>query len=320
MSPVPRLRYLLPIVLCGIYCLFSPAIAGTVHLKNGRVIRGSVVARDDDGVVIAIEGGKMRIYKRFIAAVVYDDSDIAIKEKPAARRDKPAVASTASPESAIAGLPEDPRELLERLRQEAAVSVPPVRPSIAVSAGPVPGLKSVSTEVENEAAGDSREVREPAPVTAELAATTEGPAAGSSLRPPSGWKLDRSPGLVRFVEPSRRPFPASIEWLQLDGSMPATADCLQVLRQEHRSMLNACETLDERFSRKSAGQEVFEITSRGRFEGRQVVVYQRLINSDGNAWLLSAFRDSRDPDVGRLLAQSIESLRFAAGENVSKRQ
>ena len=32
------------------------------------------------------------------------------------------------------------------------------------------------------------------------------------------------------------------------------------------------------------------------------------------------FRDSRDPDVGRLLAQSIESLRFAAGENVSKRQ
>ena len=320
MSPVPRLRYLLPIVLCGIYCLFSPAIAGTVHLKNGRVIRGPVVARDDDGVVIAIEGGKMRIYKRFIAAVVDDDSDIAIKEKPAARRDKPAVASTASPESAIAGLPEDPRELLERLRQEAAVSVPPVRPSIAVSAGPVPGLKSASAEVENEAAGDSREVREPAPVTAELAATTEGPAAGSSLRPPSGWKLDRSPGLVRFVEPSRRPFPASIEWLQLDGSMPATADCLQVLRQEHRSMLNACETLDERFSRKSAGQEVFEITSRGRFEGRQVVVYQRLINSDGNAWLLSAFRDSRDPDVGRLLAQSIESLRFSAGENVSKRQ
>ena len=320
MSSVPRLRYLLPIVLCGIYCLFSPAIAGTVHLKNGRVIRGSVVARDDDGVVIAIEGGKMRIYKRFIAAVVDDDSDIAIKEKPAARRDKPAVASTASPESAIAGLPEDPRELLERLRQEAAVSVPPVRPSIAVSAGPVPGLESVSTEVENEAAGDSREVRESAPVTAELAAMTEGPAAGSSLRPPSGWKLDRSPGLVRFVEPSRRPFPASIEWLQLDGSMPATADCLQVLRQEHRSMLNACETLDERFSRKSSGQEVFEITSRGRFEGRQVVVYQRLINSDGNAWLLSAFRDSRDPDVGRLLAQSIESLRFSAGENVSKRQ
>ena len=320
MSSVSRLHCLLPIVLCGIYCLFSPAIAGTVHLKNGRVIRGPVVARDDDGVVIALEGGKMRIYKRFIAAVVYDDSDIAIKEKPAARRDKPAVASTASPESAIAGLPEDPRELLERLRQEAAVSVPPVRPSIEVSAGPVPGLESVSTEVENEAAGDFREVREPAPVTAELAAMTEGPAAGSSLRPPSGWKLDRSPGLVRFVEPSRRPFPASIEWLQLDGSMPATADCLQVLRQEHRSMLNACETLDERFSRKSAGQEVFEITSRGRFEGRQVVVYQRLINSDGNAWLLSAFRDSRDPDVVRLLAQSIESLRFAAGENVSKRQ
>ncbi|MEE3054137.1 MAG: hypothetical protein VYB34_10405 [Planctomycetota bacterium] len=320
MSSVSRLRCLLPIVLCGIYCLFSPAIAGTVHLKNGRVIRGPVVARDDDGVVIALEGGKMRIYKRFIAAVVYDDSDIAIKEKPAARRDKPAVASTASPESAIAGLPEDPRELLERLRQEAAVSVPPVRPSIAVSAGPVPGLKSVSAEVENEAAGNSRKVREPAPVTAELAATIEGPAAGSTLRPPSGWKLDRIPGLVRFVEPSRRPFPASIEWLQLDGSMPATADCLQVLRQEHRSMLNACETLDERFSLKSAGQEVFEITSRGRFEGRQVVVYQRLINSDGNAWLLSAFRDSRDPDVGRLLAQSIESLRFAAGENVSKRQ
>ena len=45
MSSVSRLRCLLPIVLCGIYCLFSPAIAGTVHLKNGRVIRGPVVAK-----------------------------------------------------------------------------------------------------------------------------------------------------------------------------------------------------------------------------------------------------------------------------------
>ena len=59
MSSVSRLHCLLPIVLCGIYCLFSPAIAGTVHLKNGRVIRGPVVARDDDG------GGKLTSRCRF---------------------------------------------------------------------------------------------------------------------------------------------------------------------------------------------------------------------------------------------------------------
>ncbi|MEC8934217.1 MAG: hypothetical protein VX958_02030, partial [Planctomycetota bacterium] len=67
------------------------------------------------------------------------------------------------------------------------------------------------------------------------------------------------------------------------------------------------------------GREVFELTSRGRFDGREVTVHQRIIYTESNAWLLSSFRGSRNKGVGRLLSESIDSLGLAAAKNVSRR-
>ena len=84
-------------------------------------------------------------------------------------------------------------------------------------------------------------------------------------------------------------------------------------------MRAGCEVLDESCSRNALGREVFELTSRGRVDGREVTVHQRIIYTESNAWLLSAFRDSRDKGVGRLLSASIGSLGLAATKNVSRR-
>lgn len=84
-------------------------------------------------------------------------------------------------------------------------------------------------------------------------------------------------------------------------------------------MLDGCEVLDESFSRNALGREVFELTSRGRFDGREVTVHQRIIYTESNAWLLSAFRDSRDKGVARLLSESIGSLGLVAAKNFSRR-
>ena len=43
MFSTPARRYLLPLVFVGLYCLLSPVFAGTVYLKNGRVIRGPII-------------------------------------------------------------------------------------------------------------------------------------------------------------------------------------------------------------------------------------------------------------------------------------
>ena len=79
-SPSAR-RILLPLVFVGLYCLLSPAVAGTVYLKNGRVIRGPIMEKDEAGVVVGIDGGKMRIYKRFITAVVLTRPTLEGKKK-----------------------------------------------------------------------------------------------------------------------------------------------------------------------------------------------------------------------------------------------
>lgn len=302
-------RYLLPLVFVGLYCLLSPVFAGTVYLKNGRVIRGPIMEKDDAGVVVGIDGGKMRIYKRFITAVVYDKADPGREEKTSPRREPAAKAATAASNSSTEGLPADPRELLDRLKRASGAPVPGRRSA--------PGASKVtrlaSAENRTEAASG------PSSAAAGLAEQAEGPVPGSSIRPPAGWKLSRSPGLVRFVAPGKGPLSASLELSRLDGPALATTACLRVLREEHHSMLDGCEVLDESFSRNALGREVFELTSRGRFDGREVTVHQRIIYTESNAWLLSAFRDSRDKGVGRLLSASIGSLGLAATKNVSRR-
>jgi len=305
-------RYLLLVIFCGFYGFLAPLAAGTVYLKNGRVIRGPVVERDDAGVVLGINGGKMRIYKRFITAVVYDDTDPAREKKAAPPQARTARVVSTGPESAVAGLPADPRELLDRLKREAAAPVSRVRQPPVATVTSRPGLKGAAAE-------KVRARKSPPSTVTGLAGQAAGPAPGSSIRPPLGWRLSRDSGLVRFVKPGQQTVPASLELLRLAGSGPSTTECLRLLREEHHSMLDACEVVDESFSRNSAGREVFELTSRGRFGGREVTVHQRIILSGSNAWLLSAFRDSRDLDTGRLLAQSIDSLRLASGGGIPGR-
>ena len=117
--------HLCPLFAGIFWALLSPVCAGTVYLKNGRVIRGPLLERSDEGVVVEMAGGRMRIYKRFIAAVVFDASDPAQPGKSAAPVQKLAGAETTpAPEPATRDLPGDPRELRRRLGKTASSSGP----------------------------------------------------------------------------------------------------------------------------------------------------------------------------------------------------
>ena len=265
--------------------------------------------KDEAGGVVGIDGGKMRIYKRFITAVGYDKTDPGREEKTAPRREPAAKAATAASISSTEGLPADPRELLDRLKRASGAPVPGRRSTPGTSKG----TRLASAEKRTEAVSGRSSAADG------LASQAEGPVPGSSIRPPAGWKLSRSPGRVRFVAPGKSSLSASLELSRLDGPALATTACLRVLREEHHSMLEGCEVLDESFSRNALGREVFELTSRGRFDGREVTVHQRIIYTESDAWLLSSFRDSRDKGVGRLLSESIGSLGLATAKNVSRR-
>ena len=313
MSARNKIFHLCAMVICTLWTPFSPADAGTVYLKNGRVIRGPVVERGDEGVVVGIHGGRMRIYRRFIAAVVYDGSDIAAGEKsPVPRQDTAGNENSSPPDPATEGLPEDPRELLQRLGETAPSAGSPGQPPPANRLETSTGGKSPPRD-----ATQSRGGVEPGKPGEELGEYVDGPVAGVSIRPPAGWKLEKSPAGLRFVESPQGAFTASIELLALPESDLEVGECLRILREEHHAMLVDCETVDESFSRNSPGSEVFEMTSRGSVQAQAVTVHQALIHRGGHFWLLSAFRNSYDMVAGRIQAQSIESLRFSAGEEVS---
>jgi len=306
--------HLCPLFAGIFWALLSPVCAGTVYLKNGRVIRGPLLERSDEGVVVEMAGGRMRIYKRFIAAVVFDASDQAQTGKSAAPVQKLAGAETTpAPEPATRDLPGDPRELLRRLGETASSSGPAGRGAPAARPGVSPGLESPVRSLPG--AGEK-----PGKTAARLGEYLAGPVPGVSIKPPAGWKIEKSPSGLRFVDSRREgAFGASLELLQLPASAVGTGECLRVLREEHESILEDCETVDESFSRNSTGGETFRMTSRGKVQSRDLTVHQALIRHGKHFWLLSGFRNSYDMATGQILAQSIASLRFAAREEVSGR-
>ena len=314
-----RLIQLCPVVAGVLWALLSPVCAGTVHLKNGRVIRGPIVERGDEGVVVEIAGGRMRIYKRFIAAVVYDGSDQADTEKSPAPQQKLAGHEQGSPPApATRDLPGDPGELLQRLGETASSSGSAGKGAPLVKQGVSPRTK-VSARQFPGGGGGARKLsgQEKAPRLGEYLAA---PVPGASIQPPAGWKIEKSPSGLRFVDSRQGAFRASIELLALPEAAIETGECLRVLRQEHQSILEDCETVDESFSRNSSGGETFRMTSHGKVQSQAVTVHQALIRQGSHFWLLSGFRNSYDMATGQILAQSIASLRFAAREEVSGRR
>ena len=316
-----RLKFiqLCPVVAFVLWALLSPVCAGTVYLKNGRVIRGPIVERGDEGVVVGVEGGRMRIYKRFIAAVVYDGSDQADTEKSSVPVQKVAGNKAGrTPATATGDLPGDPRELLQRLAETASSSGSAGKRAPAVRPGVSPGKKTPVRKLAGggeEAGATAREDKAP-----RLGEYVDGPVPGVSIKPPAGWKIEKSPSGLRFVDSRQGAFSASLELLALQETAVETGDCLRVLRQEHQAILEDCETVDESFSRNSNGDETFRMTSRGNVQSRAVTVHQALIRHGAHFWLLSGFRNSYDMATGQILAQSIASLRFAAREEVSGRR
>ena len=309
-----RLIQLCPVVACVLWALLSPVCAGTVHLKNGRVIRGPIVERGDEGVVVEIAGGRMRIYKRFIAAVVYDGSDQADTEKSPAPQQKLAGHEQGQPPApATRDLPGEPGELLQRLGETTASrkKTPLVRP------GASPRIKVPARKFPGGGEAGKLSGEDKAPLLGEYLAA---PVPGVSIQPPAGWKIEKSPSGLRFVDSRQGAFRASIELLALPEAAIETGECLRVLRQEHQSILEDCETVDESFSRNSTGGETFRMTSQGKVQSEAVTVHQTLIRHGSHFWLLSGFRNSYDMATGQILAQSIASLRFAAREEVSGRR
>ena len=307
--------HLCPLLAGVLWALLSPVCAGTVYLKNGRVIRGPLLERSDEGVVVEMAGGRMRIYKRFIAAVVFDASDQAETGKSAAPVQKLAGAeATRIPEPATRDLPGDPRELLRRLGETASSSRPAGQGTPAGRPGVSPGVKSPVRSLPGTG-------EEPGKTASRLGEYLAGPVPGVSIKPPAGWKIEKSPSGLRFVDSRGEGgvSGASLELLQLPATAVAPGECLRVLREEHESILEDCETVDESFSRNSTGGETFRMTSRGKVQSRAVTVHQALIRNGKHFWLLSGFRNSYDMATGQILAQSIASLRFAAREEVSGR-
>ena len=105
------------LIACGLSA--SSAFAGSVFMKNGYIIQGPVVERDDESLVLGWEHGKMRIHWRFVDQIVYDAGEeeqleewARLQAEDAEKAEDEVLVSEAPIDSKT--LPDDLRDLLER--------------------------------------------------------------------------------------------------------------------------------------------------------------------------------------------------------------
>lgn len=196
----------LPVVCVASVLLVPPntSLGGSVFLKNGYIVQGDVVDRDDGKVVLGWQNGKMVIYQRFIDDVVLEPGEEA---RIAQRR----LAVDQSQDSMVRRRERQaPRRLPDSLdtllasRQPARTSNPGSRTPGVPMVLPMPTAQPEPVVVDPIALDPVRELDPTShgelaaiPPPAQELVLTE---LGFAITPPSGWEAMEETGRLRLQE------------------------------------------------------------------------------------------------------------------------
>jgi hypothetical protein len=297
----------------------SPLQAGSVYMKNGYIIHGPVVERNDEAVVLGWDNGKVTIHRRFIESVVLDPGEEQkIKELAAVLaeevRSGPEGVDEGEASKEIEELPTDLEVMVEKV-------APGLRPSRAggellfppldgQAAGQPGGDNRPETGGEASPTGDTPP--EASRVEGLLAERVVAATKGVSLRPPKGWSVKETQELFQVVGPAAgdglRP---SLNVLSLSRAALSWEECIALFKAEQGGALKDFELLAEGPRKLGAGQEGYEIVGRGAYEGRSMVLRQVLVPQGSQLWLVSGFSLSGPGDDSFVLVDEVlKSLEF----------
>lgn len=302
---------------------FRPVRAASVFMKNGYIIQGQVVERDEETVVLGWPNGKVYLARRFIETVAYEpgeekrleDEERARREQASASEgDEVLVVSVESNE-----LPSTLEELLRTVnatRQSPGTGTAgsPVRPGEAPEAPGAPGSAGQPPEVpaappEGTDAGPGVVVTRPEDPLGEAYAD---PVRGLSLRPPRGWdvRADEKALAVRGPE-GPNGFRPSVNVVAFDRGPLDVLEYVAFLKQENAAYFEAYEPIYEGECEVGA-KRGFQLVGRATRQGKTAVVRQILVGDGTRAWLLSTFTEEAGPGDGSfsLLEGCLKTLEF----------
>jgi len=316
----------------GVVALDSRLEAGSVFMKNGYIIQGSIVDRDPDSIILGWPNGKMAIARRFVDSVVFEPAEEQqLVELDRARNELQARSTDLALVEMAGG--NEVRELPATL--EVFIRKYNLGPTLDSSGAveqpvePVDPVVSV-TVIEPVLQNDPVSVSGETPVeiaTIEPVVTTVDPVVDPGaddlfhdetrdvgLPIPDGWVpliSDRALEVTGRVEANG--FRPSMNVVIVPAGSLLPSEYADFLETEYARLLQDHEIL-EKGTRDIGGQEAFVFIVRGLRDGREAVIQQYLVAQAERLYLLSGFSSDREPlgAFGRIEA-SLQAARL--GEN-----
>jgi len=337
-------------VLGGLSAVCAPpsAMAGNVFMKNGYIIQGPVVDRDEESVVLGWDHGKMKIHRRFIDQVVYDAGEeerleewerLRVEDEQAAR--EALAASTAR--RGQEGLPADLDDLLQRLNGPAldgvllddvglsgdgggAVDVEPIEafpPDATDGAMDDDDWTDGAVEIVDDGDGDDDDddatdtvrpdVNVIPPPEELLGARVERSDGVFSMRQPRGWKVSENDELFEIFGNEVGGVRPSINVIEVPRGDLSVAQAFDLVLARNGEVIEGFEILAESRREFATGAEGLECIGRGSVGDKTMTVRQVAVATGESIVVLSGFSSGDESDPSSVLIdQCFETAVFGS--------
>jgi hypothetical protein len=287
-------------------------------MKNGYIIQGPIVERQDDTVVLGWSNGKVTLHRRFIESVTYDAGEEKRLQEDQAYREQKAAAATEE----LALLPgtnemDELPSTLDQLLKTYDIGVKPTEPSNADGQGPLVAMNPTTPTTGTGTGGTtgpgpSDDTSTPVTVLVSrpeelLGDRLTDSIAAVSLKPPKGWTATSGKSAFEISgNAAKEGVRPSLNVVTLPKGTLALDEYGSILKVENSRTLQNFEILREG-PRDVAGQRGYQLVGRGSRGGQSAVIRQVLVAKGDALWLFSSF--TQDESTGGDFALMDEVLK-----------
>lgn len=290
----------------------AEARAASIFMKNGYIIQGQVVERNEEAYVLGWPNGKVTIARRFIESVSYDPGEERrLEEEERLRRELQAAAGAETAllpaQNDTIELPATLEELMDGYGRERDALGNTDLPSDGIglpsdlSGGMPPGDEPVSTPGMIPPPEDN------------LGERVDDAFRYLSVRPPAGWTAQSTETalVMKAEEPDAEGFRPSVNVVALPGGKLSAEQYAALLKEESTKVLQDFEVIEEG-PRQLGTRSALQIIGRGTYQGQTATVRQVIVVDGDQAWLVSSFTKGPSDETFALTEESLESLEFTA--------
>jgi hypothetical protein len=284
--------------------------AGSIFMKNGYVIQGPIVERDEAAITMGWPNGKVMIQRRFIDSVTFEqEEERRLQEDEAHRAGAARKRAVEGPYEFLSDpdeLPPDLDALILQLSRDGADGLQ----NTVGSGSPLLTGPGTEPDASSSVPADANVFVRPGALLGERVID---PQMAVSFRPPQGWSVQNTGRIFNVVgPPDSDEFLPSINVVCLPMGALSEEEYIAHLKEDNARTLQSFELLSER-SRSVGGESAYELVGRGSRGERQAILRQVLFEKDGTLWLVSAFTSGVEGDDSfSTIEETLESFEFTS--------